>query len=266
MFFLFKSQRVNIMTGTLTIKNMTIGEGIPKIIVPLVGVTEAEIIQEAELVKSLQPDVVEWRVDIYEHVESLEAVTSMITKLRKVFSETLILFTFRSHKEGGNKEISDQFYVELNQAAIETKNIDLVDVELFNEEKNVISLVSAAKENGVFVIMSNHDFFKTPAKDEIVSRLRKMQEYGADIPKIAVMPTSVEDVITLMDATNTMKTQYADRPIITMSMAGTGVISRLAGEFFGSAFTFGAGKSASAPGQIPVSDLRTVLEILHKSM
>jgi 3-dehydroquinate dehydratase-1 len=93
-----------------------------------------------------------------------------------------------------------------------------------------------------------------------------MQEYGADIPKIAVMPTSVEDVITLIDATNTMKAKYADRPIITMSMGGTGVISRLAGEVFGSAFTFGAGKEASAPGQIPVGELRTILEILHKSM
>ena len=93
-----------------------------------------------------------------------------------------------------------------------------------------------------------------------------MQEYRADIPKIAVMPKSVADVITLLDATHTMKTQYADRPLITMSMGGKGVISRLAGEVFGSAFTFGAGKEASAPGQIQVADLRMVLEILHGSM
>lgn len=252
--------------STLTIKNVTIGEGIPKIIVPLVGTTEQQILDEAALVKDLKPDVVEWRVDIYEKVEDLAAVKEMIAKLRDVFAEELLLFTFRSHKEGGNKEISDDFYVQLNQTAIATKNIDLVDVELFNEEKNVKAILSTAKENGVYVIMSNHDFFKTPAKEEIVSRLRKMQEYGADIPKIAVMPTSVADVITLIDATNTMKSEYADRPIITMSMGGTGVISRLAGEVFGSAFTFGAGKEASAPGQIPVAELRTVLEILHKSM
>ena len=53
---------------------------------------------------------------------------------------------------------------------------------------------------------------------------------------------------------------------MTMSMGGTGVISRLAGEVFDSAFTFGAGKEASAPGQIPIADLRKVLEILHGSM
>ncbi|MGJ7919645.1 type I 3-dehydroquinate dehydratase [Neobacillus sp. LXY-4] len=252
--------------STLTIKNITVGEGIPKIIIPLVGANEGQILQEAEYVKSLQPDVVEWRVDLFEQVEDLPSVQKMVSKIREVIGDILLLFTFRSHKEGGNKVISDSFYVLLNQAAIRSEKIDLIDVELFNEAKNIEAIVSLAKKHGVFVIMSNHDFEKTPVKDEIVNRLRKMQEYGADIPKIAVMPTSVADVITLLDATDTMKTQYADRPIITMSMGGTGVISRLAGEVFGSAFTFGAGSAASAPGQIPVKELRDVLEILHKSM
>ena len=250
----------------LKIKDVVIGEGVPKIIVPIIGKTKEDIIQEANIVKELAPDVVEWRVDMYEDVENLTAITFLIEKLRKIFVDELLLFTFRSHKEGGNKEISDAYYVELNQTAIRTKNIDLIDVELFNEEQNVKTLVDAAKENGVFIIMSNHDFLKTPSKEEIISRLCKMQEYGAHIPKIAVMPRGVEDVITLLDATNTMKTKYADRPLITMSMAAPGVISRFTGELFGSAFTFGAGKEASAPGQISVKELRTLLHLFHKSM
>ena len=252
--------------ATLQIKHLTVGEGAPKIIVPLVGATEEEILKEAELVKDLQPDVVEWRVDLYHGVENLELVQEMLVKLKKVLVDPLLLFTFRSHKEGGNKEISDEYYVRLNEGAIATKHIDLVDVELFNEKEKVEAILAAAKENGVFVIMSNHDFYKTPNKEENISRLRQMQEYGADIPKIAVMPNSVADVITLLDATNTMKTQYGTTPFITMSMGGTGVISRLAGEVFGSAFTFAAGKEASAPGQIPVGKLITVLDILHRSM
>ena len=51
-----------------------------------------------------------------------------------------------------------------------------------------------------------------------------------------------------------------------MSMAGTGVISRLCGEVFGSSMTFGAAKKASAPGQMGVNDLSTVLDLLHKAM
>ena len=42
-------------------------------IVPLVGTTEQQILDEAALVKDSKPDVVEWRVDIYEKVEDLEA-------------------------------------------------------------------------------------------------------------------------------------------------------------------------------------------------
>ena len=250
---------------TLSIGKLVLGEGTPKMIVPLMGKTEEQLIKEIKEVKTLKPDIVEWRVDVYEHVDRIEAVHEMISKLRLALSDELLLFTFRSHKEGGNKEITIDYYVELLQAAILTKKVDLVDVELFTGENYVKELVETAEANGVYVIMSNHDFEKTPSKREIITRLCKMQELGAHIPKIAVMPNSADDVITLLEATKTMKTNYADRPIITMSMGGTGLISRLAGECFGSAATFGAGSQVSAPGQIPVSELRGILDILHKN-
>lgn len=83
----------------LKIKNVTIGEGVSKIIVPLVGLTAEQIMHEAELVKEMKPDVIEWRVDIYEKVDDVSAVTEMIAKLRDFFAEELLLFTFRTHKE-----------------------------------------------------------------------------------------------------------------------------------------------------------------------
>ncbi|MEH7547661.1 MULTISPECIES: type I 3-dehydroquinate dehydratase [Bacillaceae] len=252
--------------NTISIKNKVIGEGTPKIIIPLMGKTEEQLFQEFNEVKTLAPDIIEWRVDVYEHVEDLEAVKQMLSELRRLVKDSLFLFTFRSHKEGGNKEISDRNYVELLHTVIRTKNIDLIDIELFTNDSAVKELVALAEEHGIFVVMSNHDFHKTPKKEEIIYRLRKMQELGAHIPKIAVMPNSVQDVITLLDATNTMITKYANRPIITMSMAEIGLISRLAGEVFGSACTFGTGKEASAPGQIPVSELRNVLEIINKNI
>ena len=96
-------------------------------------------------------------------------------------------------------------------------------------------MIQEAHSYGVKVIASNHDFDATPEKDEIVRRLRMMQDYGADIPKMAVMPRNKQDVLTLLSATLEMSEQFADRPIITMSMAGTGVVSQPAGETFGSA-------------------------------
>ena len=142
----------------------------------------------------------------------------------------------------------------------------MVDVEVFTGDEIVKKIIDGAHAAGVKVVASNHDFFKTPDKDDIVGRLRKMQDLGADIPKIAVMPQNKKDVLTLLAATEEMANEYADRPIITMSMAGTGVISRLAGEVFGSALTFGAAAKASAPGQMGVQDLKQVLTLLHGAL
>ena len=254
------------MKRSVTVKGICIGEGAPKICVPMVGKTIPELIEEAEFLKTTDLDVVEWRVDFFEHVEDLEKVKDALSAIRSILHDIPLVFTFRSAKEGGEKEISTEYYFELNRVIAESGQIDIVDVELFNDEEEIKLLISAAHDNKVYVIISNHDFDKTPAKEEIVARLRKAQELGGDLPKIAVMPKSAADVLTLLDATNTMNEQYGDRPIITMSMAGKGVISRLAGEIFGSALTFGAAKKASAPGQVPVTELRRILSLINNSL
>ena len=252
--------------NTVKVRNIEIGAGIPKICVPIVGVTREEILAAAENIKSTKADVVEWRVDWYENIFDFTKTEATMQALREVLGEMPILFTFRTSKEGGEKAIETEAYVELNQNAAKTGLVDLVDVEAFTGDDVVKAVVQIAHENGVKVIASNHDFHKTPAKEEIVSRLRKMQELGADIPKIAVMPQNKKDVLTLLAATEEMVSEYADRPIITMSMSGTGVISRLCGEVFGSALTFGAVGKVSAPGQMRIEDLTTVLGLLHKSL
>jgi 3-dehydroquinate dehydratase-1 len=254
------------MSRTVIVKNVIIGEGIPKICVPLIGATLSELIQEAESLKELGPDLVEWRTDFFDEVEDVEAVKSALKEIHSVIPELPLIFTFRSAKEGGEKQVSTEYYIALNIAAAESGLVDLIDVELFNEEQDVKLLVETAHTHNVSVIISNHDFHGTPSQEEIILRLRKAQELGGDLPKIAVMPQDAGDVLTLLEATHMMKEQYADRPIITMSMAGTGVISRLAGEIFGSALTFGAAHKPSAPGQVAVVELRNVLSLLHRSL
>lgn len=254
------------MKKVVTIKDVIIGEGLPKICVPIVGETISQLVEEANFLKDIDFDIVEWRVDFFEHVADISKVKEALQAIREILVDKPIIFTFRSAKEGGEKEVSVEFYVELNKSIAETKLVEIIDVELFNDEKDVKELVEAAHANNVAVIISNHDFHKTPTKEEIILRLRKAAELGGDIPKIAVMPTCVADVITLLDATRIMKEEYANGPIITMSMSGKGVISRLAGELFGSDVTFGAAKKVSAPGQISVIELRKALQLLHNNM
>ena len=250
----------------IMIRGVAIGEGIPKICVPIVGKTREEIIKAAEEIRTLPVDVVEWRADWYEEVFEANVVLDVLQELRRILGEFPLLFTFRTKKEGGEKEIDEKNYRILNQLVVESGLADLIDVEVFSGDEVVNDLVRTAHENGVKVIGSNHDFEKTPSKEEIIRRLQKMQELDVDLPKIAVMPRKKEDVLTLLAATEEMNRKYADRPIITMSMAGDGVISRLCGEVFGSALTFGAAGQASAPGQIGVKELRQILTILHESV
>ena len=252
--------------NAVKVRNTVIGEGMPKICVPIVGVTKEAILDEARAITKLPADVVEWRIDWFEHVFDFDKLVDVLKDLREVLGDMPILMTFRTSKEGGEKAIEDEVYADINIKAAQTGYVDLVDVEVFTGDEIVKKIIDGAHAAGVKVVASNHDFFKTPDKDDIVGRLRKMQDLGADIPKIAVMPQNKKDVLTLLAATEEMANEYADRPIITMSMAGTGVISRLAGEVFGSALTFGAAAKASAPGQMGVEDLKQVLTLLHGAL
>ena len=275
------------------VRGVKIGEGIPKIIVPIVGTTKREILEAASSImenasKGNAPkgnalkgnalgknaigkkafeenvfDLVEWRADWFEDVFEFGKVEDVLKELREELGDIPLLFTFRTAREGGEKAISVDEYKRLNIMAAQTGLVDLIDVEAFTGDDVVREIIEEAHKAGVKVVGSNHDFDKTPEKEEIVGRLRRMQELGADIPKIAVMPCGSADVLTLIAATQEMSSQYAEGPIITMSMSGTGLVSRLCGEVFGSACTFGTVGKASAPGQIDAVELAGVLRVIH---
>lgn len=253
------------MQNVIEIRDIRLGEGIPKICVPLVAKTKDEFLNSAEALEKINLDLVEVRIDHFEDVENIQEVKSLLKDLRDILKNIPILFTFRSLKEGGEKEVSVEYYKTLNIEIAKTGFVDLVDTELFTGDEVVKEIVDEVHKEGVKIVMSNHDFNKTPEREEIVRRLCRMQELNADLPKIAVMPKSAGDVLKLLCATNDMVTKYAETPIITMSMGGLGVISRIAGETFGSALTFGAAGKASAPGQVDVDSLVSVLDILHKA-
>ena len=113
------------------------------------------------------------------------------------------------------------------------------------------------------MVCSSHDFHKTPPRAELVRRMVAMQQAGADLPKVAVMPQSRTDVLELLAATAEMADLHPETPVITMSMGALGAVSRLAGEAFGSAMTFANPGQASAPGQVSLDIVNEVLDALH---
>lgn len=252
------------MKSVVKVRNVVIGEGMPKICAPLLGKSLEELMKEVNYLKELPLDLVEWRVDFYDDFLDIDKIKTVLEEIRKVLMNTPIIFTFRSLNEGGAKEVSREYYMQLNKEIIRTKLVDIVDIELFNDDYHIKDIVSIAEENGVAVIVSSHDFEKTPLKEEMINRFQRADSLGAHIFKLAVMPNCTEDVINLLDATRIMNECYNNIPSITMAMGKRGLISRISGEVFGSAITFGAGKEASAPGQISVEGLRKIIDTIHK--
>lgn len=261
------------------VKDLEIGNGIPKICVPIVEQTQEQILNKAQEMSGDVVDLVEWRVDFYKDVWDFGKVAQTASLLQSILGKIPLLFTFRTAREGGGQEISFENYEGLLLHMAKSGCVDLIDVEVFrgydkmqrkrkewkspdscNQPiKNLIRELS--KEAAV--IGSYHDFEKTPSREEILRRLFFMDKMGAGILKLAVMPQEKEDVIRLMETTLLANRLIMDKPIITMSMGVLGTITRVAGETFGSAVTFGCVGKESAPGQIEAGRLRQGMEILH---
>lgn len=206
-------------------------------------------------------DLIEWRIDFFDQVEDAEKLVKTAKKLRQVMSEMPLLTTFRIHFEGGVNKLSEEEYFDICRVLIKEKATDLLDLELFRKTSKLKEIIAEAHENNIYIIMSNHDFDKTPATSKLERRLTLMKTYGADIAKIAVMPNSARDVLNLLLATDNIKYKL-NCPLITMAMGDLGKVTRISGEVFGSCLTFGTVGDASAPGQIESTNLKGILDTL----
>ncbi|GAA5417150.1 3-dehydroquinate dehydratase [Paraliobacillus ryukyuensis] len=253
------------MKSSIQVRNITIGEGKPKVCVPIVGKTLAEINEALQVIANQQIDLIEWRADFFQAVDDMNQVTTVLKEIRQQLQTSPIIFTFRTAEEGGNKKFSLDAYSQLYQGVIHTGLIDFIDIELFIEASTRNELVASAKQNEVLTIISNHDFAKTPSKEAIINRLKLAQDIGGDVAKIAVMPTNPGDVLTLLEATYTMAETYATIPIITMAMDQLGTLSRTVGGLFGSSVTFASITKSSAPGQVNIKELQQMLDYFYTS-
>ncbi len=246
----------------VTVRGCAIGAGRPKVILPIVEREEAAILQKAAEFSTLQADCVEWRADWFPAALDPDALTRCLHGLRAALREKLLLVTFRTKAEGGETALTPEQYAGFCAAVCAAGCADLLDIEFFPTGETLPELIAQAHAAGVKVVCSSHDFHKTPSRAEMVSRLTAMQAAGADLPKLAVMPTCPADVLELLAATEEMARLHPETPVITMSMGALGAVSRLCGEAFGSAMTFANPGQASAPGQVPLDVVNKVLESL----
>ena len=251
----------------IDIKGVRIGEGRPKLIAPTTSKTEADLIATVKKFADMPAlNVIEVRIDYLGKIDPKDY--ARITRdAYAAAGDKVVLVTLRNGTDGGPFIADDEWYGRVYEAVLTEGRADIVDLELFRDRAMIDRLVKLARQQGVKVIISDHEFNFTPDEDEIIRRLMLEEQAGADILKIAVMAHSPEDALAVMSATAKMRHYHSARPMLTMAMGRAGVLTRITGEGFGSDMAFASvGGKASAPGQIPAEDCLRVLETLHKAM
>lgn len=235
------------------------GQGLPKICIPITAKDIAGLTDCLLRCSALPGDLFEWRLDHYTGDPALG-----LHMVRQTTRQPL-LCTLRTKGQGGEIDLGPEEYARCVLRLIEMgEQFELIDIELCAGDRLVEDLVRAAHEKGLGVIISQHNFKETPPRQEMLDTLLHMRNLGADLPKLAVMPSTPLEVFDLMSAS--WEAFALGGPVVTMSMGPLGQISRAAGSYTGSCMTFGAGTEASAPGQLDAGDLKRVLTILGRGL
>lgn len=229
---------------------------------PLIGPTRALLQAELEAIVPMAPDLIEWRVDFFRAIADPAEVLATALALRAIAGGIPIIFTRRAVHEGGEPlALDEDAVVRLYALVCASGHVDIVDYELSQSEVHRRMVRAASQAHGVALILSSHDFHATPDVEAMVATLRCAADGGADIAKLAVMPRHRADVLRLLQATLQASAEL-ETPLITMSMGGLGAITRVCGWQYGSSVSFAAGHSVSAPGQISIDILRTMMAAL----
>lgn len=234
----------------------------PMIAIPVMARTLPELEEKLTAVAPLDFYILEWRMD------GLSSLSPALVKrglaLVKSHCQRPVIATIRTSEEGGHFPYDHAAYEACVKAAmgILTPERDAIDVEM--ERTPAPRLIEKAHALGLSVIVSFHDFSRTPKKEDIVSRFLAMKDRKASIGKIAVMAHSDADAHTMMDAMAQVHKTAPDFPFIGISMGPFGQVTRTEGGKAGSILTFASAGEASAPGQIALADMRRILDKAYR--
>ena len=244
-----------------------IGNGrFPAICMPVVGRSRDKLLPEVAAVAANKPDIIEWRADFFDGLADTAEVIAVAAQVRRAAAGIPLLFTRRSVREGGERiALSEQQVIELYRAVCAGGHADIVDFEMGNEPDHVREVRELSRAHGVKLVLSFHDFSKTPSVEFLNERFAEAERLGADIAKVAVMPREMDDILVLLAAT-LQSSRKLGIPVVSMAMGGHGALTRVCGWAFGSAMTFAAGENRSAPGQMPIEDVRAALAVLRRAV
>jgi 3-dehydroquinate dehydratase-1 len=203
-------------------------------------------ISSAKKAKQLGADILELRIDLLS--QKPHGVLEELKNLGLPF-----IITNRMKDQGGSWQGSED--ERIRELLLLLPLADAVDIELCACDRDTV--VNKARDAGKTVIISTHDFQKTPDNKVMDGIIRKSLDAGADIAKLAVMPGSLLDVLRLLEVTLNAK-----GPVCTISMGATGKHSRVIAPIYGSVMTYGYVDIPTAPGQLRIDELKSLLKML----
>jgi len=195
-------------------------------------------------------DAVEFRMDL---------ATDPLAALDDYDGELPVLATNRAAWEGGEAAADDADRLDALAAAAERDAVAAVDVELASLREDAGRQAAArARDAGVTVVASVHDFDRTPPKAWLRETLREAATRG-DVGKLAVTAADERDVLDLLAATRAA-TSWGDR-VATMAMGEPGRHSRAVAPLYGSKIGYAPvdPENATAPGQYDLATLRRLV-------
>jgi 3-dehydroquinate dehydratase-1 len=182
-------------------------------------------------------------------MDSVSGLTPAIA--RKIFSRKGLVATCRPGK------MPDAARKELLFAAIDA-GAEFVDVEVDASDAFKQEIVEKAHAKGCKVVVSFHDYSKTPVRGELEQIIKWCFESGADIAKIACKVESKRDAARLLGLLD------SERKLVVVGMGKQGRITRIVAPLLGSQFTyasFSAGKE-TAPGQLEKQELEKMMRAI----
>ncbi|MBL8023154.1 MAG: type I 3-dehydroquinate dehydratase [Elusimicrobia bacterium] len=200
-------------------------------------------------------DLLEVRADLFpKMLLKPERLQRTLKKLRRESLRPIFL-TLRMGEEGGGLSVKYREVDRLGLFRAALTEVDGVDVELAAVEINR-HVVFEAHKRGRFVVLSAHDFKRTPSQAVLAGFVRKAKKLGGDILKVAAKPKGRQDVVRLMDFCS--RSLFRRKAFIAMGPLG--LASRLEGFRQGSCLTYGYIRRPLAPGQWPIARLAAALK------
>lgn len=167
-----------------------------------------------------------------------------------------LIFVCKGKREKGRWQKPEQQRVEV-LAQIAALGADFVDVGIHTKPE-LIKQVIKLKKKKTQLIVSYHNFTKTPSLGTLKKVAEKALALGGDAVKVATFANDKVDNYTIFELLAWFTATYPKKKIIALCMGRHGKLSRVHNTSFGSFLTFAAldkGKK-SAPGQLTVEEIK----------